>query len=48
MNGSHKIVPSLWFDKETEEAINLYLTNANPLEMSEEVSDRRGSDRTCR
>jgi predicted 3-demethylubiquinone-9 3-methyltransferase (glyoxalase superfamily) len=26
MNGMQKIVPSLWFDKETEEAINFYIS----------------------
>jgi predicted 3-demethylubiquinone-9 3-methyltransferase (glyoxalase superfamily) len=29
MNGPQKIVPSLWFDKETEEAINLYVSIFN-------------------
>lgn len=26
MNDVQKIVPSLWFDKETEEAVNFYIT----------------------
>jgi predicted 3-demethylubiquinone-9 3-methyltransferase (glyoxalase superfamily) len=29
MSSSQRIVPSLWFDKETEEAINLYLSVFN-------------------
>jgi predicted 3-demethylubiquinone-9 3-methyltransferase (glyoxalase superfamily) len=29
MNNSQKIVPSLWFDKDTEEAINLYVSTFN-------------------
>lgn len=32
MNDTQKIVPSLWFDKETEEAVNLYISvfNSSP------------------
>jgi predicted 3-demethylubiquinone-9 3-methyltransferase (glyoxalase superfamily) len=29
MNTTQKIVPSLWFDKETEEAVNFYITTFN-------------------
>ena len=29
MNDLHKIVPSLWFDKETEEAVNFYISVFN-------------------
>ncbi|HZW02284.1 MAG TPA: VOC family protein [Anaerolineaceae bacterium] len=29
MNGIQKIVPSLWFDQETEEAINFYIATFN-------------------
>ena len=29
MNDMQKLVPSLWFDKETEEAINLYISIFN-------------------
>ena len=29
MNDLHKIVPSLWFDKETEEAVNFYISTFN-------------------
>jgi len=29
MNDMHKIVPSLWFDKETEEAVNFYVSLFN-------------------
>ena len=29
MNNTQKIVPSLWFDKETEEAINFYISTFN-------------------
>ena len=29
MNGSQKIVPSLWFDQETEEAVNFYISLFN-------------------
>ena len=29
MNGSQKIVPSLWFDTETEEAVNFYIALFN-------------------
>ena len=37
MNEMHKIVPSLWFDKETEEAVNLYVSVFNG-------SPRKGRD----
>jgi len=29
MNEMQKIVPSLWFDKETEEAVNFYVSTFN-------------------
>jgi len=29
MNDMHRIVPSLWFDKETEEAVNFYISVFN-------------------
>ena len=29
MNNTQKIVPSLWFDKETEEAVNFYISIFN-------------------
>jgi len=29
MNTTHQIVPSLWFDEETEEAVNFYITTFN-------------------
>lgn len=29
MNTTQRIVPSLWFDKETEEAVNFYITTFN-------------------
>ncbi len=37
MNNTQKIVPSLWFDKETEEAVNFYISvfNGSPHSLSE-------------
>lgn len=37
MNGTQKIVPSLWFDQETEEAVNFYIEvfNGSPHKSAE-------------
>ena len=37
MNGSQKIVPSLWFDMDTEEAVNFYISlfNGSPHKRGE-------------
>ena len=37
MNGMQKVVPSLWFDKDCEEAVNFYVTvfNGSPHKSRE-------------
>ncbi|MHB8868051.1 MAG: VOC family protein [Thermoleophilia bacterium] len=37
MNGTHKIVPSLWFDTETEQAVNFYINvfNGSPRKTAD-------------